>query len=220
MLFRSVQILYGSKIYKSVLKVVDTIAPAGTAVDKVLKWGETCTAADLVNDIQDATRVTVSFEKEPDYSKEGVQEVTVLLTDLGNNKTKLSAEIKVLPKDTEAPVITGARDLEFTVGDSGVYRKDIVVTDNYDENVELQVDATGVDLETEGAYPLIYRAVDASGNATEVTVTVYVSPESYSVAEVYAMADKVLAEIITDDMEPKDKLWAIFKYIRDRKSVV
>ena len=63
-----VQILYGSKIYKSVLKVVDTIAPAGTAVDKVLKWGETCTAADLVNDIQDATRVTVSFEKEPDYS--------------------------------------------------------------------------------------------------------------------------------------------------------
>lgn len=210
-----VQILYGSKIYKSVLKVVDTIAPAGTAVDKVLKWGETCTAADLVNDIQDATRVTVSFEKEPDYSKEGVQEVTILLTDLGNNKTKLSAEIKILPKDTEAPVITGARDLEFTVGDSGVYRKDIVVTDNYDENVELQVDATGVDLETEGAYPLIYRAVDASGNATEVAVTVYVSPESYSVAEVYAMADKVLAEIITDDMEPKDKLWAIFKYIRN-----
>jgi len=209
-----VKVTNGKRVYKCDVKVVDTVAPTAKTIPVKLKWGETCSAEEMVTEVVDATEVRIMFKNEPDFQKEGAQQVSVLISDQGNNVSELYAELTILPKDTEPPVIEGARDLEFTMGSTATYRKDIVLTDNSGDEVELEIDSTQVILDQEGAYPLTYTATDASGNSSSVTVTVYISPESYSVSEVYALADKVIADIITEDMTGYDKIWAIFQYIR------
>lgn len=204
----------GFFVAESVLHVQDTTAPTGTAVAQELEWGETCTAQDCVKDIADATAVTVEFSAEPDFAQEGTQKVTVLLTDLGGNVAELSTEIYIIPPDLEPPVIEGAEDIYFTIGETVSYRKNVTVTDNSGEIPTLQIDTSQVKLDEEGVYPVTYRAVDSSGNEATVTVTLFVSPKSYSIEEVYGYADQVLAKIFTEDMTPYDKLWQIYSYVK------
>lgn len=199
---------------EAVLHVQDTIPPTGTAVPQELEWEETCTVEDCVTDIADATAVTVQFEEEPDFTQDGTQQVTILLTDLGGNVTRLQTEIYITPPDTEPPVITGAEDIYYTMGDTVSYRKNVTVTDNSGEVPNLQIDTSQVKLDAEGIYPVTYSAKDSSGNETSVTVNIYVSPKSYSIEEVYQYADAVLAKIFTEDMTPYDKLWQIYTYVQ------
>lgn len=70
--------------YKLKVSVQDTIPPEGTAV-KVTGNGENVEPEAFVTDIRDNTQVTVSFKQVPDLSKSGVQEVHIILTDLGHN---------------------------------------------------------------------------------------------------------------------------------------
>lgn len=77
--------------------------------------------------------------------------------------------------DLEPPVIGGARDVQVRVGDNPFYRRGVTVTDNSGETPQLIIDSTRVDVSTPGRYPVVYTAVDISGNKTSVTVTVTVA---------------------------------------------
>ena len=81
---------------KSRLIIKDTIAPKAKVADSVVNVGGTRKAEELVTDITDATDVTCSFEKKPDFSKEGTVSVTVVLTDEGGNKTEVKANVQVM----------------------------------------------------------------------------------------------------------------------------
>lgn len=142
------------------------------------------------------------------------------------------------PEDKEPPVITGARDLTVTVGETISYRDGVTVTDNMDENVRLQVDAGQVNLEQPGTYPVTYWAEDSRGNRTEITVTVLVEeppeeppveypPEPGNTAEpggsgstavtretLDHVAAGILNQITTPDMTPQKKARAIYDYVR------
>lgn len=75
------------------LVVSDTIPPEAEAVDKVAEYGQKPEALEFVKNISDATDVTVSYDKEPDFSKAGTQYVYISLKDEGDNETVLKAKL-------------------------------------------------------------------------------------------------------------------------------
>ena len=118
--------------------------------------------------------MTVSYKERPDFSREGHQQVILVLKDAGGNKTELTANL-TLEKDTVPPLIEGAEDLYILTGTKRPdYSGNLSVSDNHDINMEVAVDDSRVDLKTPGNYPLYYSAVDTAGNLTQVTVTVHV----------------------------------------------
>ena len=169
-----VEIQIGTKTYTPTLQVVDTQPPEGTALDQTAILNTQLDAASFVTNIQDATAVTVSYKQRPDFSKEGRQQVDLILKDAGGNTTELSAAL-ILEKDTIAPVIEGAQDLYILTGTKHPdYTSNITVSDNHDINMEVAVDDSRVDLKTPGNYMLYYSAVDMAGNLAQTSVTIHV----------------------------------------------
>lgn len=219
------------------LIVEDTVAPVAETVPVRRKPGEAFGAEAFVTNITDATAVTVSYVTEPDFSDSGRQTVKVILTDRGGNWTVLESELLlgedygqqdlgqesaggegISPEegpDTQAPVIQGASDLECFIGDSIAYRKNVTAVDDRDGEVQLEVDNSQVDLTKEGVYPVTYRAWDAAGNHSSVTVNLTVRDRMYSREEVEAYADSVLEEIMGPDMNLEEKAWAVYTYVQN-----
>lgn len=115
--------------------------------------------------------------------------------------------------DITPPVIEGVADLTVPAGGSISYKRGVSVKDDRDENVQLIVDNSGVDLNTVGDYEVIYKAVDAAGNETVVTAIVHVttpSAENATEEMVNTKAKEVLAEITTADMGQMEVAEAIF----------
>lgn len=199
------------------MTVVDTKPPKAKAEALTIGIDGDLKPEELVTDIKDGTDVTCEFKEKPDLSQKGTVTAVVVLTDEGGNKTEISAEIKVI-KDKEAPVIEGVAPLTAFVGDTISYKSDITVTDNCDKKVELKVDNSDVDPETEGTYDVIYTATDRAGNVAEeeTTITLKEKPENFVEPEkVEKEADKVLEEITTDDMTVKEKAKAIYNWTRE-----
>lgn len=171
-----VEISYRDHKYESVLQVRDTIAPQGQLQDLTAPASQIPDAAEFVIGVTDATQVTAAYLEEPDASLEGEQTVTVVLTDAGGNKTNLQANLTLI-FDQEAPVITGAADIQTIPGQEPDYWTGITVTDDLDSAPALTVDTSGVDLATEGIYPVTYTARDSAGNETVVTVNVVVTTD-------------------------------------------
>ena len=205
----------GGKNRSAKLRVVDTVPPSGTVQDLTVTQANMPSASDFVTQVQDATAVTVSYLTEPDRNNSQPQTVTVVLTDAGGNVTRLSATLTVLI-DREAPVITGVSDIVAYTGDTVAYRSGVAVSDNMDAAPSLTVDSSAVDLSPPGGYQVIYRASEASGNVTAgtATVTVYEKQESYAeIAVIYEAADKILADIISNDMTDRQKVQAIYSWV-------
>ena len=194
------------------LIIEDTVAPQAQPVDMRVEKGSSCEAEQFVTDIVDATQVTVSYGLKPDFDTVGDQNVQIILKDKGGNQTTLEAKLTVFPQDSEPPRIIGATDLTIFVGDSVSYKKDVTVEDNNPEGVELSVDSSAVNLKEAGVYPVVYTATDAAGNTTSVTVNLTIKAREHGIDEVNALADQVLARILTPDMTLEQKARAIFDY--------
>lgn len=95
--------------------MVDTQPPEGTALDQTAIPNTQVDAASFVSNIQDATAVAVSYKERPDFSREGHQQVILVLKDAGGNKTELTANL-TLEKDTVPPLIEGTEDLYILTG--------------------------------------------------------------------------------------------------------
>lgn len=203
------------KEYTSVLHVVDTVKPKVTAKDVQVCTRETVEPEDLIEQIEDATATTVVFVGTPDFSKAGKQQVELKVTDEGGNVTTVTANVEVV-EDTEAPVISGVEELTIAAGSSVSYKRNITVTDNYDDEVELTVDNSEVNLNAEGDYQITYIARDMAGNETTATTTLHVTmPAAEQATEelINALADELLERITTDDMGEYEKAEAIFNWV-------
>ena len=195
----------------TIMHITDTVPPK-MAVQNVQSFTNAPRKPeDFVVSVEDVTQVSLSFREEPDITAVGEQTVTIVAVDKGNNETVKEARL-TLAVDTEAPVITGVKDLAVYEGDTISYKKGVTVTDNCPEGLEFTVDNSAVNLSEAGEYPITYTARDASGNETTEAATVFVEPQDYDIEEVYALADEVLAKIITPDMEPLEKVRAIYRY--------
>lgn len=197
---------------KTILHIMDTVPPTGTAKDVESFCYVTRHAEDFVENIQDVTQVTATFESEPDITLQGEQTVSILLTDEGGNTAHLSARL-TLKEDLDTPVIKGAKDLTVYQGMSVSYKNGVSVTDDCMEDLEFVVDNSQVDLNTPGDYPLSYRATDAAGHTTQMEVTVHVLEQKYDINEVNELADAVLDEIFTENMTQYEKCEAIYNWV-------
>lgn len=201
--------------YISVLHIVDTVAPVVEVREAEIYTDETLEISDLIVSIDDVTETTVNFVNTPDFTRPGVQNVPILITDEGGNSVQVFAKVEVLA-DTEAPIIEGVQELTVKAGGSVSYKRDVTVTDNHDENMVLVVDNSEVNLNKVGDYTVIYSAEDNAGNRTEITTVLHVLPAGVEGATediVYAEADAILAEIITEDMSQYEVAETIFHWI-------
>ncbi len=198
--------------WETLLQVRDTVAPKGT-VQSISGFALVPREAeDFVTQIEDVTPVTVSYAKEPDLSFVGTQTVELVLTDEGGNQTFLQTELN-LEADTEAPIMTGVQDILIYVGDAISYRKGVTVEDNCEEGLVFEIDNSQVNPGEAGEYPVVYRATDLAGNITQQQIMVTIKPRSHTLEEINALADEVLAEIITPEMTQLEMVQAIYNYI-------
>lgn len=210
----SIKILFLT--YESQLKVVDTIPPTGKPIDLTIEAGTPLKASDCVTDIIDSTNVSVEFKETPDIETDGTREVVVFLVDEAGNKSEVKSNVTVW-SDKEAPVISGASNKTITVGGTISYRQNVTVTDNIDENPQLEIDNSGVDLNKVGKYQVTYTATDKSGNSSSKTITINVvekEPDIQTVDEatVKALALNVLNSITNESMSKMEVAFAIYKW--------
>ncbi len=203
----------GKEEYETLLVVEDTTAPIGTPKDVEAYTTSILSPMDFVETVQDVTEVEAEFVSPPRMEQEGQQRVSVRLKDAAGNEGLVEAGL-TLRKDTEAPVITGVKDLVFFIGDPVAFKEGVSCTDNCDADIELEVDRSGADLEKEGEYTIVYSARDRAGNSTEKKASVKVMIQLYHQDELDAEADKILAEILKEGMTDYEKAKAIFTWIK------
>ncbi len=195
---------------------IDVTPPVGTAKESVTWWDEEeLKPEEFVESMQDDTKITVSFQSMPDMTLfEKEQEVSVCLTDEGGNQTVLTSKL-ILMHDGEAPKMTGVYNMTVFAGDTILYRKNVEVTDNHDENPKLTIDSSQVNRNKVGTYHVTYRAEDKAGNVTEETIFVKVMEKVAVTQEmVDQLADKVLAEILSEGMSNREKAYAIYSWTK------
>lgn len=176
------------------LVVADTLPPKIKSKKAALWLGEEAKPEDFVKKLSDASDVTVSYRKKPDFSKTGVTKVSLLAEDFYGNKTKFTAKMTI-SRDTAAPSILGVRDLSFPQGVTITYRKSVFAMDNKDGAVSFQVDSSQ-NPGKQGTYPVTYLAEDSSGNQSSVTAKITITePLAITEEDVWALADEILLEL-------------------------
>ena len=210
----TLELTVDGKVYSTVLEVQDLDAPTAEAVPTETDVNVVPDPETLVTNLQDVSSVTVSYASQPDVSKGGKVIAEVLLTDGSGNTAVIEVPLTVIADETP-PVIEGAVDLEFFVGDSITYKAGITVTDDKSTAPKLVVDNSQVDTTTAGTYPVTYTATDDAGNSSCVTVqlTLADKPEGYVEPEVLnELAQEILDEITTEDMTQMEVAFAIYKW--------
>ncbi len=91
-----IKLIVDGKKCTTSLRVIDTVAPSGTAIPVTVRRNGSVKASDCVIEIKDATDVEVSFRKTPDLSSVGPVAVTLVLKDEGGNESQLDGEITVV----------------------------------------------------------------------------------------------------------------------------
>ncbi len=125
------------------------------------------------------------------------------------------------PADSQPPVICGVRDILIYAGDTPHYRSGVTVTDETDPSPSLEIDTSAVDLTTPGTYRLGYFARDAAGNTAKAIVQVTVLPATenhVTMDAVWQEADALLETIITEQMDPRQQVRAIYRWARKNMS--
>lgn len=171
-------------------------------------------------DDRDAVPVVTVDDSDVDWNAPGTYVIRYTAEDVSGNRAEATASLTLID-DRTPPVIYGATDRTLCVGSTIAYRMGVLVTDDTDASPKLSVDSSGVDLSKPGTYPLVYTATDGAGNVAtcEVTVTVYEKLYYFVEEEViWAKADEIIAEIITEDMTQEEQVWAIYHWIRENYS--
>ena len=212
--------VFGKQKAHTTLHVQDTVAPTVTlAVDSIEMYttADAPSAADYVETVSDISNCTIDFKDTYDFSKEGNFDVTIVVTDASGNSTEETIPCTIL-EDTTPPEIIGVEPLQVAQGDAISYKKNIVVTDDKDPNPTLEVDTSDVNADKRGVYKVKYIATDSAGNTTEEETTIKIVSAKITAATeetVNAMADAILAEIITDGMSQKEQARAVYNWVVD-----
>lgn len=148
--------------YTVAVTVQDTIAPKAEGVNVFCKYGSRLTLDDFVGTVTDETKVTYAFEKEPDYEKAGEQEVVLVYTDEGGNRTKVSSTLYISNLVSELVIEAGS-----VVPEPGDFLEDIAGF----ENTEIYYVTNVGDLDTCALGSTTIRVL-VDGREADVTLTV------------------------------------------------
>ncbi len=117
-----------------------------------------------------------------DYDTEGTYTVSYQVIDSdGHHDTKNIDVIVMAPIDDVDPVISGTRDITYTIGDSiPNYLNGVTASDQQDGDLTtlITVDDSLVDYNVQGVYSVTYRVSDAAENVATIIINVYVEAVS------------------------------------------
>ncbi|MCM1370806.1 MAG: DUF5011 domain-containing protein [Clostridium sp.] len=99
-----------------------------------------------------------------DTSKLGEKDITIKYYNTKKQEKNLSFKVTII--DTTPPLIEGEDAITTTVGSKPDLLKNVIVTDNSNENITATIEGE-YDYNKIGEYSLKYIAVDMSGNKTE-----------------------------------------------------
>ena len=175
----SYEITYQAKGFSYILPclVKDTKKPKVVTQDQTIRINTAPKPEQFIKEIKDATKTTITFKNKYSFDKLGDQKIILIVRDEGGNTREVSAIAHVV-QDDEPPVIH-VHDFEVIQGGSIDLKSGIYATDNQDDHIEIDVDATGFDIESAGTYTITYRASDKAGNKAEASaiVRVYMANE-------------------------------------------
>jgi len=135
--------------------------------------------------------------------REHVPENLVMATTAADETSEIeTAAVNSAFSASEAPVIYGVNPIIVYEGNPVTYKAGVYVEDDNDPAPTLEIDNEMVDLTTPGTYAVTYIARDKDQNETREmnTVTVLAGADLIEEDKIFALADEVLASIITDDI--------------------
>ena len=155
-----IALLYQGVEYSESIMVIDTEAPQVVLKEEITAWQlhefDPMTA---VESISDATEVKAEVKGLLDTATAGEYPVILAFIDEGGNTAEYAVTVKIVP-DTEPPVIQGASDHEYYVGETISYLEGVTARDAVDGSCDVQVDNSKMDIENEGQYEILYYAKD------------------------------------------------------------
>ena len=191
----SVGLIVDGKDYTITLTVQDTVPPKASARKILLCQGDSLNAEQCITDIKDQTKVSCTFQTEPDLTQTGVVNETVILADEAGNRTEIPVTITVLKTNdfliNQSTIEAGGsipsvEDL-IVFHRTGNYVTDIsVINTSLVGNYTLEVDIDGTVYTTE----LIIEDTTAP-TATITPITAY-----YGAA--FPSADSFVSEIVDE----------------------
>ena len=103
------------------------------------------------------------------------------------------------------------------LGESPTFKKYVTVSDDKDDEPRLAINSSKVNINQEGSYTVLYQAMDASGNKSNVfSLTYVVKSKEYSEDKLMDMIAVKVKEIgITDGMSKQKKVEKIFDYVHN-----
>ena len=208
-------VISGDKTKKIKLTVKDTVAP--TMQTKQVYWAVGTELPDPKYFVVSTTEVdayTGAYVGElPNFTSYTDYSVQVQYTDASGNKSVVYDVILTPCKDDVPPVVQ-ASDIVCYIGDGIVWRNYVTLSDNCAGEIALSVDSSQVNTSREGNYTVYYTATDLSGNQTRAQATVMVVAMSVTEEMLFAEIDKIIARIITPDMDKAAQCRAIYAYVQ------
>lgn len=207
-------IAYYGRYYDSTLRIVDTVKPEVTTKDVTMFYTQYPHPEEFIERISDHTSVRVEYAEEPDMTVEGVQTVTLHVTDIADNVTVCTADLNLI-FDRQAPQIQGVSDKRLYVGYQIDMLEGVTVTDDLDPAPVLTLDDSAVDQSKEGEYTVTYTATDVCGNTTKQTAILTVihdtqGPQIFGVNKLSLYQGGTMAYrngvILTDDYDEAPRL--------------
>ena len=194
----------------ALVEVVDTTPPEIKVV--LSKWYLNApVAAEKLTEASDVSETTLCFVSEPDWTATS-QEVTVAATDAYGNRSERTFTLELAP-DTEPPKLYGVFSRYCYVGEPVAYLQEVSAWDACDGDVDVSVDASRVNSDRSGEYPVSYSATDKAGNTVEKTVFFRFVNASVDEQRAREVAEKYFKKIVTDDMTLPEQVEAIYNYI-------
>ncbi len=208
-------VVSGGKNVKIKLTVVDTVAP--TMQTKQVFWAVGTELPDPKYFVASTTEVdtyTGAYIGElPEFTSYADYAVKVQYTDASGNTSPVY-DVILTPCKDEVPPTIEAHDIKCNLGEGIVYRSFVTLTDNCAGEITLSVDSSQVNTGREGSYTVYYTATDAAGNVSRAQATVLVVTKTVTDEMLYAEIDKVIARIITPDMDKAAQCRAVYDYVQ------
>lgn len=211
-----IQIIYSGFTYTVTLNVEDTKAPSAYMINCSTYLGVEIPAEKFVKKIYDQTNVKISYKKAPDFGKEGKQIVTVVLKDEGGNKKSYDVTLTIMEDNT--PPVINAKNRTVYIGDNIRFSDGVTAIDRNDGEVKFKVNIGKFDKTKPGRYLITYTAKDKAGNKASRSVWFTLTEkksETVSQAIIDQAFDRLYSQIIKSSMTDKQKMRAIYDYIRE-----
>ena len=198
----------------AVVDVVDTVPPVIRTENRTWYLDHPLETEELIRELSDATDVTVSLDREIDWSLAGTQDVTLSAVDEGGN-TSIAGFQLTLVKDTEPPKIYGVKNQICYIGEPTAYLQEVFAEDGVDGATEVNVDTSKVDRNRAGNYTVTYFSTDRSGNTTSASCVFRFVKATVTEEELRAKAGSIIASITTPEMTRTEVLVAVYNYVYD-----